>query len=98
LSRSGQVTVADMFTGDAYKAVIARAVRAGLLTQCGEDNLDARRRLADPDAWGLTAHGLVLSADGWTFGCGRQEVDIDIPWRDLRSLLRPEFATALGLH
>jgi hypothetical protein len=40
----------------------------------------------------------VLSADGWTFGCGRQELDIHIPWSDVRPLLRPAFATALGLR
>ena len=90
--------MADMFVGDAYKPAVARAARAGVVKHGGEDNPDAMHHPVDPDAWYLTDHGQVLSADGWTFGCGRQELDIDIAWSDVRPLLRPAFATALGLR
>ena len=80
-----------MFKGEAYQDVIARSVRAGVHERCGDS-------VIDPDAWGLLPDGMGLAGDGYTFGCGRGPVDVDVPWRDLRAVMRPEFAAAIGLR
>jgi uncharacterized protein YecT (DUF1311 family) len=100
LRRSGRVGAADMFKGEAYQDVIARSVRAGVHERCGDivPPQAAIDSVIDPDAWGLLPDGMGLAGDGYTFGCGRGPVDVDVPWRDLRAVMRPEFAAAIGLR
>ena len=98
LQRSGQILPADMFAGTAYKTLIARAVRDGVRERCGDvvPSQDAIDSVLDADTWGLSADGMELTGDGYTFDCGRGVVEIHVPWRDLRAVLRPEFAAAIG--
>lgn len=100
LLRGGPVGPADIFGGEGYKAVIARAVHAGVHERCGDvvPSQDAIDSVIDPDAWGLTPGGLALTGDGYTFECGRGAVDVVVAWRDLRAVMRPEFAAAIGLR
>ena len=100
LLRGGLVGPADIFTGEGYKAVIARTVRAGVHERCGDvvPSQDAIDSVIDPDAWGLSPGGLTLTGDGYIFECGRGPVDVVVAWRDLRAVMRPEFAAAIGLR
>jgi hypothetical protein len=100
LLRSGRIVPTGMFAGDAYKAIIARAVRAGVHERCGDQAISqaAIDSVIDPDMWGLSPDGLELTGDGYTFECGRGEVDIHVPWRDLRAVMRAGFAAAIGLR
>ncbi len=96
LSRPGQVTSADIFAGDAYKAVIARSARDYVQANGGEAPKEAVDSVTDPDAWGLFADGMHLSGDGYTFRAGRGEFEITIPWRAFGSSLRRDFEAALS--
>ena len=98
LSRSGRVTAADVFKGDGYKLVMARAAREVVSVQCGDQTGTVIGRLIDPDAWGLPDTGIALGVDGYGPGCGRGDVEVDVPWHALRAMLRPEFAAALVLR
>jgi uncharacterized protein len=97
LSRSGPVTVADMFAGDAYKTVIAQATRRFVQRDGGKATQEAIDSVTDPDAWGLSSKGMTLTGDGYVFSHGRGVVDIDVPWRDFGTALRPGFTAALNL-
>ncbi len=98
LSRSGRIVAADMFAGEAYKAAIARALRAGVRRQCDVTLEGAADGIDEVDSWGLSDKGMTLTEDGESVQCGRGEIDVDIPWRDFGVALRPEFAAALRLR
>jgi uncharacterized protein YecT (DUF1311 family) len=95
LSRIGRITGGDMFASDAYKAVIARGVQRWVKANGGEATPEAIASVSELDAWGLSADGMHLSGDGYTFAVGRGEVEIVIAWSEFGVALRPEFAAAL---
>ncbi len=98
LARGRRLGAADLFAGDGWKAAIAQAVRRDARKQGGDASKEAVDSVCEPDAWWLTADGLVLEGDGETFGRGRGQVEITVPWRELRGVMRPELAAALGVR
>ena len=100
LTRSGRVTLEDIFVGTAWKSVIAKAARAYVKSQNDlvKVDADAVDSVSTVDDWKLTATALVFTVDGYAFGLGRGMAEVEVPWKDFGPSLRPEFALALGLH
>jgi len=95
LSRSGRITVADVFVGNGYRAVIAKAVKRFVQRDGGTASQAAIDEVSDPDAWSIGADALTLTGDGYTFEHGRGKLEIVVPWREFGGALRAEFGAAL---
>ena len=100
LSRAGKVKLEEIFTGTAWKQVIAKAARAYVKSQneLVEVDNDSIASVCTVDEWQLTAKALVFTVDGSVFNLGRSMADVEVPWKHFGASLRPEFATALGLR
>jgi len=97
VTRAGPVTVTDIFSGESWKPVIAKAARALVKEafpdiKVESDQINAVTRIDD---WSLTKASLVFMIDGEQFNMGRGEWFVEVPWKDFGAALRPEFAAAL---
>jgi uncharacterized protein YecT (DUF1311 family) len=96
LSRAGEVKPADIFAKKHYVEIITQAVAKYFTDNFASyDQGESIKMALKPDNWAITAQSLHITGWGYDFGVGRDNIDIEVPWKDFGDAVTPRFMEAL---